>query len=197
MRTVAALYVEAGGVYYALEGVDPWPVIRDARLYSGPHPVVAHPPCQRWGRYASGGPNASFYRRTGDDGRCFELALDAVRRFGGVLEHPAGSKAWERYGLSRPVAAGGWSIADAFGWTCSVAQGNYGHKANKSTWLYLVGRNPPPELTWGKSGARGLIDKHSYEKYPDGVFELTSKEATATPIEFAKLLIELARGCKC
>ena len=51
-RTVAALYVQKGGAYYDLEGVDPWDEQRDARLYAGPHPVVAHPPCSRWCRLA-------------------------------------------------------------------------------------------------------------------------------------------------
>lgn len=44
---IAALYVEKGGAYYGLEGVDPWDEQRDARLYDGPWPVVAHPPCER------------------------------------------------------------------------------------------------------------------------------------------------------
>ncbi len=49
---VAALFVEAGGVYSNLAGVDPWDIKRDARLYAGPYPVVAHPPCARWSRLA-------------------------------------------------------------------------------------------------------------------------------------------------
>lgn len=48
-ETVAALYVETGGCYFGLEDVDPWDIHRDARLYPGPWPVVAHPPCERWG----------------------------------------------------------------------------------------------------------------------------------------------------
>ena len=47
--TIAALYVEKNGAYYGLDGVDPWDEERDARKYAGPWPVVAHPPCQRWG----------------------------------------------------------------------------------------------------------------------------------------------------
>jgi hypothetical protein len=33
---VAALYVESGGAYYDLPGVDPWDARRDARTYAGP-----------------------------------------------------------------------------------------------------------------------------------------------------------------
>lgn len=52
---IAALYVETDGAYFGLPGVDPWDEARDARKYAGPHPVVAHPPCQRWGKLRSSG----------------------------------------------------------------------------------------------------------------------------------------------
>jgi len=54
MRIIAALFVETGGTYYGLENVNPWDEKRDARLYPGPYPCVAHPPCQRWGRFWHG-----------------------------------------------------------------------------------------------------------------------------------------------
>jgi hypothetical protein len=41
---IAALYVEKDGVYANLPGVDVWDESRDARLYAGPDPVVAHLP---------------------------------------------------------------------------------------------------------------------------------------------------------
>lgn len=34
----AALYVQRGGAYFGLDGVDPWDEARDARTYAGPHP---------------------------------------------------------------------------------------------------------------------------------------------------------------
>ena len=80
---IAALYVATGGCYFDLEGVDPWDEARDARLYAGPHPVVAHPPCQRWGRYWSGGPSARVRQKLGDDGGCFASALISVQTWGG------------------------------------------------------------------------------------------------------------------
>lgn len=88
---IAALFVETGGVYFA-PGFDPWDIKRDARLYAGPHPVIAHPPCARWCRLA-GLVEKRWGHKRGDDGGCFAAALAAVRRWGGVLEHPAYSDA--------------------------------------------------------------------------------------------------------
>lgn len=103
---IAALFVERGGVYWDLPGVDAWDRARDARLYTGPHPVVAHPPCERWGRYWSGGPSASVRRTKGTDAGCFATALVSVRRYGGVLEHPEASHAWREFGLLSPPPNG-------------------------------------------------------------------------------------------
>jgi hypothetical protein len=155
--TVAALYVAAGGAYANLPGVDAWDEARDARLYAGPHPVVAHPPCQRWGKLWAGQPlhiKRTGQRKTkGDDGGCFAAALDAVRRFGGVLEHPWGSHAWPHFGLNVPPRSGGWVAADWHGgWTCCIEQGRYGHHARKPTLLLAYGATLP-SLDWGASQA--------------------------------------------
>lgn len=155
---IAALYVEEGGCYFGLEGVDPWDEERDARQYAGPHPVVAHPPCQRWGKLWAGQP--LFIKRTGvrktkgDDGGCFEAALRAVRTWGGILEHPEQSHAWAHFGLNKPPRHGGWISAGLNGgWTCCVEQGRYGHYARKPTWLLAYGCDLP-ELDWGKGPPR-------------------------------------------
>jgi hypothetical protein len=47
---IAALFVETNGAYFNIPGIDPWDEARDAKKYSGPYPVIAHPPCQRWGK---------------------------------------------------------------------------------------------------------------------------------------------------
>jgi hypothetical protein len=140
MTQVAALFVETRGCYFGLPDVDPWDKERDARLYAGPHAVVAHPPCERWGRYWGGAPTTWPRKVLGDDGGCFEAALNSVRRWGGVLEHPEGSHAWRHFQLIAPPRSGGWVVADFDGgWTCCVEQGAYGHRARKATWLYVCG----------------------------------------------------------
>jgi hypothetical protein len=197
---IAALYVQTNGCYCVLDSVDPWDEARDARLYDGPHPVVAHPPCERWGRYARGGPNPHARRREiGDDGGCFAAALTSVRKWGGVLEHPAASHAWARHGLARPPHAGGWVLADEHGWTCHVEQGHYGHRARKATWLYAVGCTLPA-LAWGSSaatqrtdmGPRSAEEAREMRRNGPTVERLGKRERAATPAPFRDLLISIA-----
>lgn len=145
---IAALYVEAGGVYAGRDGIDLWDELRDARTYQGPHRVIAHPPCARWGRWWWRLPGGLRAERPGEDGGCFEAAIGSVRAFGGVLEHPAGSLAWPRFGLPSPPSAG-WARVMMGGWVCEVYQGHYGHRAPKPTWLYWVGEGEPPPADVG------------------------------------------------
>jgi hypothetical protein len=203
MDKVAALFVEADGAYIGLPGVEPWDESRDARRYSGPHPVVAHPPCQRWGRYWHGAPNKPNQYRMGEDAGCFAAALTAVRNYGGVLEHPAHSRAWEFFGLKSPPKDGGWIRADEYdGWTCHVEQGHYGHMSRKATWLYAVGVDLPA-LQWGASGQRihpVALERYGYEKARRiGMMAMVggkdkTKIRNATPPQFRDLLLGMARS---
>lgn len=198
---IAALYVETDGAYVDLPGVDAWDIGRDARGYAGPHPIVAHPPCQRWGRFATGGthPNSPRFEVGADEG-CFQAALEAVRKWGGVIEHPCDSKAWPWFGLSKPPRTGGWIRADDFGgWTCCVYQGHYGHLAGKPTWLYAC-NVALPDLRWGKVEQRlhpVAVAKHGYEKARRiGMMAMVggkdkTKIRNSTPPEFRDLLLSM------
>jgi len=210
MTQVAALYVETDGCYFGLDGVDPWDEARDARLYAGPHPVVAHPPCQRWGRFWHGSTRKPHQFKKGDDGGCFKAAFIDVDLYGGVIEHPADSHAWEHFNIPRPPRSGGWIYAgmgkyrSPLAWTCCVYQGHYGHMAGKATWLYVSGieREGLPELRWGKVAQRihpRALELHGYEKARRiGMMAMIGgKDKTrlrnATPPEFRDLLLDLAR----
>lgn len=178
---VAALYVATGGCYFGLPDVDPWDAERDARLYAGPHPVVAHPPCATWGVFARQG---KTLRGLGEDDGCFASALASVRKWGGVLEHPAHSSAWHAHGLVQPLMAGGWYVAgDGIGWTCTVEQGWYGHEAPKPTWLYACGVELP-SLRWGH---RRMVSNFN---------NLSSRKRAATPLPFRDVLLSIARSAR-
>lgn len=201
---IVALYVEKDGVYFGLDGVDPWPEDRDARKYKGPHKVVVHSPCDRWGRYWSGGPSARERRHKGDDDGCFAHGLWVTRTFGGVIEHPEASWAWAWFGLPRPDPRGGWVGPDVFGgWTCQVEQGHYGHRARKKTWLYEVGC-ARPDLIWGPSTGERLDEGFHSKAERDAARSagipprprLSTVENLRTPIPFRDLLISIA-GTPC
>jgi hypothetical protein len=205
---IAALYVEAGGSYFNVPNVEPWDIVKDARKYSGPYPVVAHPPCERWGSFWPGSPvqvSRGIRFNKGDDGGCFAAALAAVRAYGGVIEHPRGSHAWAHFGIERPANDGGWRLA-AGGFTCCVYQGHYGHKALKPTWLYYVG-SVPPALKWGKPEGdfmtvagtsfktvahRRAAEANGWRYSP----RLPTALRNATPAPFRDLLLDLARNSK-
>jgi len=202
---VAALFVETGGCYFDVPGVDPWDINRDARSYAGPYPVVAHPPCQRWGNFYAGSPLAikqGKRKKLGDDGGCFEAALNAVKRWGGIIEHPEGSRAWANFGLNKPSRYGGWINADFDGgWTCRVEQGFYGHFARKPTWL-LAYHTDLPSLRWGFGERRldpAIVERWGLKR-AIRLGEIgcvggggNDAERIATPVQFRDLLISIAR----
>lgn len=138
--------------------------------------------------------------KMGDDNGCFAHALWAVRTFGGIIEHPEASHAYAYYGLKRPPQSGGWVNADNYGgWTCCVAQGHYGHRAQKLTWLYAV-RTKRPELKWGRIKKMLMeLGPHSKEaaleirarKDYKPIKRITHQERIDTPLAFKELLISL------
>ena len=189
-RPVAALYVERGGPYYRLlPSTQCWNEWRDARHYKGPFPVVAHPPCGPWGRL-----KGLCTKQNPELGR---VAVSQVREFGGVLEHPRFSGLWEDQRLPRP----GWFLDSCGGWTLEVNQVDYGHRAVKSTWLYIVGISRQvfyDSDLWRNRPERGVpshsvtYDIASSEGKPQ-LLKLSSEGARRTPVPFARFLISLAQ----
>jgi hypothetical protein len=196
IRTVAALFVQTNGAYFNLPDVDPWDEKRDARKYAGPHPIVAHPPCSRWCRLA-GLVEARWGHKRGEDGGCFASALNSVRTWGGVLEHPAYSDAWPAFTLPEPSRHGGWQRGICGGWSCHVEQARYGHDAKKATWLYSFGA-APPTMRWGHVPDRDVKALVSWcgnrvrsgENRP----RLGKAAASRTPTAFRDELLSIARS---
>lgn len=204
---VQALFVDPNGIYPELLGIENcWDAARDARKYAGPDPAVAHPPCARWCRLAP-----SIYARTGkeehrpgNDGGCFESALASVRKYGGVLEHPAQSKAWDAHNLSQPSLEPEWLHCLLMNgerrdeWVCEVWQSAYGHLAPKRTWLLYCGKRPPFELRWERPQGTHAVSGDAKKRRARAARgepnppRLTAKQNIATPRAFAEELIRLA-----
>lgn len=190
-RPVAVLFARTDSIYKTLHGCDVYDAERDARTWPGGCPVVAHPPCKRWsminGVVLSRYPHKADEFAWGNDGGLFKVALEAVRRWGGVIEHPAGSRAFGHYGLPRvgrgPDRHGGW--------TCEVRQVDFGHRAEKRTWLHICGVGPDelPPLPAPREATALVV------RMPEcRPVELMSRaEREITPPEFARWLVELAR----
>jgi hypothetical protein len=114
-QRISALFLQKGSIYHTLERCDCWTREMNALTYSGPHPVICHPPCGPWGKYVH---NCCWGTVGGI------IAMEMVHCFGGVVEQPLGSRLFDLYG--------------EFGVVEKVNQGDYGHLAKKPTELYWV-----------------------------------------------------------
>lgn len=189
---VSALFVDTKHGPYPSLGLDCWDEARDAREYNGSNPIVAHPPCKRWGRYWNGGPSAKTPRKLGDDGGCFASAFRNLQRVGGVIEHPEASHAWAAFGIPRPGWRQGW-VKDGDLWSCCVSQHWYGHAARKLTWLAYVGNRAPFDLDWRipEPGTTQRLDRTNGNGYHRGP-RTKGPSNHLTPTPFACLLVRLA-----
>lgn len=182
--TVAVLFARTDSVYKTMPECDVYDIERDARTWPGGCPVVAHPPCRGWGRLAQ------FSHATEEEKYLAVGAVHEIRAHGGCLEHPAESKLWVDRMLPRPGQA-----PDVHGgYTIEVRQCDWGHRAEKLTWLYIVGCDvdhlpafPPPGVPTGViKPQRGV---------PRGLPIVTKREREATPATFARWLVDLAQRC--
>lgn len=186
MKPVAVLFARADSCYKQLPVCDVWDIQRDARKWPGGTPVIAHPPCRAWGRLRH------FAKPRDDEKALAILAVAHVRKYGGVLEHPAESTLWKAAGLP---ATG---ERDSFGgFTLPITQHWFGHRAEKKTWLYIVGCEPAqiPDLPMVLGESTHTISSSGRRRDGSrlkGRPEVSKAEREHTPIALAKWLVQLA-----
>ena len=141
---IAVLFVRDDSEYKNIPTCDCYDADRNALTFSGNLPVIAHPPCR-----ARGVLSHMAKPRPGER----ELAVWAVgqvRKNGGCLEHPAGSRLWKEMNLPLPGAP-----PDEYGGhTVKIDQYDFDHVANKPTHIYICGCPPDrlPPLPMKKIG---------------------------------------------
>lgn len=177
---ISVLCVRHDSVYYRIPGVDPWDIARDSRKCVDNYPVIAHPPCAQWGRTK---PLATvdFNQKT-----LALFCLRAVRKRGGVLEHPLASELWLRECIpsdGNPDMYGGRLIV--------VDQFDFGHPARKMTGLYIVGlpRNENP------ISVKFFLSRYSQPSTaaPERVMSMKRLAREATPKPLAEAMVALIR----
>lgn len=182
-RRVAILFAREDSVYKTLPGCDVYDSMRDALTFTGGMPVVAHPPCRAWGRLRH------FAKPRPGERELALWAVEQVRTFGGVLEHPYASRLWEEAALPKP------GERDAFGgFTLWVLQWWFGHRAGKPTLLYIVGVRPRelPPLPFAIGEPEFVIESRK-RKGPTRRPSVSKTEREATPKAMAEWLIAVAR----
>jgi hypothetical protein len=180
-KIVTVLFCHDKSIYKTMPFVDCWDRARDARLWSGGNPCIAHPPCAQWGAMAH-----LAHIKPAEKALAI-WAVEQVREWGGVLEHPASSRLWNVMSLPRP----GEGVDNWGGWTLGIHQHWWGHEADKATHLYIVGVSPaaipPIPIKLGKA-PRSMSPHH-------GRKELLKSKREHTPPELAAWLVEVARRC--
>ena len=172
MNEVSVLFTKRNSNYEKL-GLDCWSKERDATRFDQDNPVIAHPPCAQWGR---------MWYLANRDLRQKALApwsVAIVRKNGGVLEHPYGSRLWKFMNLPD------LGCSDKYGFTTVVDQVMFGHRARKRTLLYICGVD---------------IDQVqiplSFAKPTMPCDYMGTAERESTPLQFAQWLKGIAENAK-
>jgi hypothetical protein len=184
---VSALYIRRDSIYKKM-GLDCYDEQRDARNYAGPNPVIAHPPCRSWG-------NLSWNSNGSEEEKRMAFhAIEMVRRWGGVLEHPVTSKLWKLGFLPVPGF-----VDDFGGYSIVVNQSWFGHKAVKKTFLYIVGcaQRNLPDIPYSLDAIEYVIASSRRQlRQKCGIREVTKREREETPARLATWLVQVAEKCK-
>lgn len=179
---IPILFCRHDSLYKSLPFADVWDEQRNALQYVGSMPVVAHPPCRTWGRlrqFAKAPPGEWF---------CAIFAVCVIRSNGGVLEHPAESTLWQAMGLPKPGAGRDkWG-----GFTIEIRQCDFGHVAEKLTWLYIVTKATTLPVMPARREPTHVVKSSKRDDPKTRLPICTHKWRDQTPVPLALWLIEVA-----
>lgn len=174
------LFCRSDSNYATQPDADIWTMERDARRWPGGRALIAHPPCRAWGQLRT------FAKPRPDEKELATWAIAQVRQWGGVLEHPHKSTLW------RAIEAAPPGTRDRYGgWLLPIHQHHFGHRAEKKTFLYIVGASPSelPRIPYVMSEPTHVIQSNGrHNNRP----HTTKAEREHTPPQLARWLLDLA-----
>jgi hypothetical protein len=179
---ISVLFTRKDSVYKSMN-LDCYDIERNALTWAGGNPIIAHPPCRAWGQLAH------FANPRPGEKELAIYSINLIRKYGGVLEHPRASKLWKEMNL--PL---GKQTDEYGGYTISINQSWFGHKAEKKTLLYICGveRNNLPEIPLKFDLIEYVV---SSSRKKAGKKEISKADRERTPIDLAKWLIQVAESC--
>jgi len=127
-KKYTALFCREDSAYKKREEWDVFDASRDAKTFKGCVPCVCHPPCRAWGMLSH-----MANPRPGEKELAF-FAIEQIRKNGGILEHPAGSRIFKNH-----LPDAGMFKDDYGGFSIIIDQFDFGHVAKKPTKLYICG----------------------------------------------------------
>lgn len=180
------VYFVADNSYYRLlPDLDLFDIRRNALSTVSNAPAIYHPPCRSWGRLRQ------FAKTPSGEHWLAVWAVLRMWRYGGVLEHPAGSKLWSFMNLARP----GQRYDSHGGFSVSLNQSWFGYPAKKNTWLYVVGCDIS-ELPEMPLCFNAITKTVSGSKNRNVLKELSHTERSRTTLLFNKYLIAVLNTIK-
>ena len=180
------VYFVADKSYYRLlPDLDLYDLRRNALSTVSNAPAIYHPPCRSWGRLRH------FAKTPSGEHWLAVWAILRMWRYGGVLEHPAGSKLWSLMGLAYPGR--GYDLHGGF--SVSLNQSWFGYPAKKNTWLYVVGCDISdlPEMPLCFNAITKTV---SGSKNRNVLKELSHSERSRTTLQFNEYLISVLNTIK-
>ena len=183
-KPIAVLFARSDSIYKTFTACDVYDIDRNALTWPGGAPLIAHPPCRAWGRLRT------FARPREGEKELALWAVEQIRKWGGVLEHPAGSTLWQAASLPKP------GQRDEFGgFTFGIHQHWMGHRAEKATLLYIVGIEPrqlPPIPLTLETPTHVIQSRKRTDHRP----HVSKAEREHTPEPLAHWLVQVATMCR-
>lgn len=157
---------------------DCYDIKRNALTTVSTGPAIYHPPCRMWGKLKT------LAKGNIQEKELALWALNRVRLYGGILEHPAGSELFLKH-----IVMPGKGYDEFGGFSVATDLHQFGYPALKKTYLYVVGmsiRDMPAMPMNFDAVTHNVCNSRAR----NGLKEVSKSMRETTPENMCKYLIE-------